>query len=80
MGRMAQGEGGMQVMDGWGSRCPAQEGWRRYEDERCVSRTFFNLFFSATSSLPAFCACRFNCLVVNLSWKRDFSRPDIANG
>ena len=43
-----------------------------------VVDTFFNLFFSATSSFPAFCACRFSCLAVNLSWKRDFSRPDIV--
>ena len=27
--------------------------------------TFFNLFFSAVSSLPAFAACRFSCFAVN---------------
>jgi hypothetical protein len=29
--------------------------------------TFFNLFFSAISSLPALAACRFSCLAVNCS-------------
>ena len=28
-------------------------------------RTFFSLFFSVTSSLPAFAAWRFSCLAVN---------------
>lgn len=29
--------------------------------------TFFSLFFSAISSLPALAACRFSCLAVNWS-------------
>ena len=46
-------------------------------------RTFFSLFFSATSSLPAFAAWRFSCLAVNythwLSVTPSFVKDSVRN-